>query len=308
MSKQSYKQLLEKYKNGTATEHDLKLLEEYADEMIERSETQVFFSQDDKNIIKNELKQRVKVRPPVKLSSWIRVAASIVLVAGLSLTFWFNKNQIMGPEMALVSTGIGEQKTVTLNDGSEIILNAKSSLEYPVAFAKNERTVSLNGEALFKVAKDANRPFQVVSNGITTTVLGTVFNVNSYSNDSAVTVSLLEGLVSVEGLGESMLIEPMQESRFNLKSKTVEVGAFDSLSIVAWQIGDLILSKTSFDQLQRIVNRKYGVQIEFNEPGMADYTISGKFRNPDISTLLESICAAKSLHFKEINNNQFLIY
>lgn len=308
MSEQSYKSLLEKYYNGTASERELQLLEQYADQIIEQSNTEVFLSENDKEVIKNELRDRVKVRPALRLNGWMKVAASIVLVVGLSLTFWLSKDRILSSQMATVSTEAGEQKTVNLPDGSVVSLNGLSSLQYPKEFAVDQRKITFEGEALFEVAKDPKRPFEVNSNGVTTTVLGTTFNINAYSEDSAVMVSLIEGSVRVEGLGQSQLIEPMQQSRFDFIKGVVDIQPFDSTAIMAWKRGDIILARTSFAQLQRLVVRKYGVQIELDKSEMADYTISGKFRNPEINTLLQSICAAKSLQYKETAPNEFLIY
>lgn len=308
MSGRAYKEILEKYLKGTATEEELKVLEQYADEMIERSQTEVFLSEEEKSVVKNELRERVKIKRARTIPLFARIAASVALVATLSITAWFVAKQVGAPQMAMVSTGVGEHKTVTLPDGSEIVLNAKSSLQYPEEFENDSRQVELTGEALFSVAKDSERPFQVITDGITTTVLGTVFNVNAYSSDSMVKVSLLEGSVQVKGLDTTMLIKPLQQSSFNLKTQKAGVSAFDSSAVMAWKRGDLVLSKTRFDELLRIIERRYGTKVKLQSPDIADYTVSGKFRNPSIQTLLESICATKSLQFKEIAPGEFLIY
>lgn len=308
MSKQSYKELLRKYQEGIATEEELQLLEQYADQMINQSDFQVFFSEEDKEQIKQELSQRVRINQTPRWGVWTRIAASIILVAGLSLSFWFAQQQWSGPELATITTAVGEHKTVKLPDGSEVMLNAMSSITYPEVFDNEERTVTLKGEAQFNVAKDAGRPFEVLANSVKTTVLGTIFNINAYSTDSLVTVSLIEGSVKVDGFGTTNTITPNQEAYFNLKDRSSGVRQFEAANITAWQNGDLILSRTSFAQLQRILKRQYGVELELSHPEMAQYTVSGKFYQPDINTLLTSVCAAKSLKFKTMSTDQYLIY
>lgn len=308
MSGRAYKEILEKYLNGTATEEELKVLEQHADEMIERSQTEVFLSEEEKSVVKNELRERVKIKKARTIPLFTRIAASVALIAGVSMALWFAVDQSSSVQMATVSTGVGEHKTVALPDGSEIVLNAKSTLQYPEEFETDSRQVKLKGEALFSVAKDSERPFEVTANGITTTVLGTVFNVDAYSGDSMVKVSLLEGSVRVQGLDTTMLIKPLQQSNFNLKTKKAGVAVFDSTAVMAWKRGDLVLSKTRFDELLRIVERRYGAKVKLQSQDIAGYTISGKFRNPSIQTLLESICATKSLQFKETAPSEFLIY
>ena len=309
MEEQAYKKLLEKYRNGTATEQELAALEQYADHIIAKSTVPVFLSDKDKAAIKRELKERTAVKSTTfKLPNWAKVAASIALVIGVSMSIWFAQNKTSEQTMALVRTEMGEYKKVTLPDGSVVELNAHSSIEYATEFTASQRSVTLTGEALFQVTKDPNRPFVVQSNGITTKVLGTVFNVNAYVADSVVTVSLLEGSVQVQGMEELAVIKPMEQSIFDLKSNKFSIDPFDSTEVVAWQNGDIVLSRTSFDQLTRLIRRKYGVTIEWDNPKIGKYTVSGKFSDPDIETLLETVCLAKSLEFKKITPTQFHIY
>lgn len=308
MDKQAHKNLLEKYLNKTASEEELKRLEAHADQMIRQSGAEVFLSEEDKARVKAELRERITLKKVFKVPTWAKMAASIALIVGLSLSIWFWAEQRSKADWMLVQTGPGEYTSVTLPDGSQVRLNASSSLAYPPTFNAVHRNVRLSGEALFKVTKDAERPFEVQSNDITTTVLGTQFNVNAYQDDSIVQVSLLEGAVRVEGLTESFLMEPMQQSTFNLKNETAQVQAFDSTDVMAWRKGEIVLSRTRFDQLQRIIERKYGVQVLLKDPKMKSYTVSGKFKNPSLNTLLQSICAAKSLRFKETGPKEFLIY
>lgn len=308
MDEQAYRTLLEKYLNKTASKEELDRLEAQADAMIQESGMKVFLSDDDKMRVKAELRERVTIKKVFKLPFWAKAAASVVLLVGLSLGIWFLTTQETGGEWLAVQTGPGEYKSLSLPDGSQVKLNALSTLEYPPVFDEKHRKVRITGEALFMVSKDAQRPFQVQSQEITTTVLGTQFNVNAYADDSAVEVSLLEGSVQVQGLGETFLMEPMQQSTFNLRNRKAEMGSFDSTEVMAWRKGEIVLSRTRFDQLQRLIKRRYGVEVLLKDPKMKAFTVSGKFKNPDLNTLLESICAAKSLHYKETAPKQFLIY
>ena len=278
MDEQAYKNLLEKYLNKTASEEELKRLEVHADEMIRESGAEVFLSAEDKTRVKAELRERIAPKKVFRLPTWARVAAGIALVIGLSLSIWFGGGQGSKSGWMLVETGPGDYTSVTLPDGSQVRLNASSSLAYPPTFDVAHREVRLTGEAFFKVAKDATRPFEVQSGDITTTVLGTQFNVNAYEDDSVVQVSLLEGSVRVGGLSESFLMKPLQQSTFNLKTQTAQMHAFDSTEVMAWKKGEIVLSRTRFDQLQRLIERRYGVEVLLEDPKMKSYTVSGKFK------------------------------
>ncbi|HEY0176676.1 MAG TPA: FecR family protein, partial [Pedobacter sp.] len=94
-------------------------------------------------------------------------------------------------------TKAGEQKIITLTDGSRIILNNASKLTYPSVFSRNKREVYLSGEAFFDVKHDSSRPFLVHASHLKVQVLGTSFNIKSYQADHHTTVSVATGKVGV---------------------------------------------------------------------------------------------------------------
>ena len=119
---------------------------------------------------------------------FLAVAASALMVALAGGVWW------QSARYPLYSTDIGERRSITLADGSTVDLNARSKLR--VEFSKNERRVELlDGQALFQVAKDKNRPFIVASGEATVRAVGTQFDV--YRKDSGTTVTVLEGRVAV---------------------------------------------------------------------------------------------------------------
>jgi transmembrane sensor len=125
-------------------------------------------------------------RPPRR--RFLAVAASALMVALAGGVWW------QSAHYPLYSTDIGERRSITLADGSTVDLNARSKLR--VEFSQNERRVELlDGQALFQVAKDKNRPFIVASGEATVRAVGTQFDV--YRKDSGTTVTVLEGRVAV---------------------------------------------------------------------------------------------------------------
>jgi transmembrane sensor len=120
--------------------------------------------------------------------SWLAIAASVLIVAVGTGAWW------QSVHYPLYSTDTGERRSITLADGSTVDLNARSKLR--VEFSKNERRVELlDGQALFQVAKDKNRPFIVAGGDATVRAVGTQFDV--YRKDSGTTVTVLEGRVAV---------------------------------------------------------------------------------------------------------------
>lgn len=150
------------------------------------------------NVVEMSVPATVDIAKPERSSkSWRRpavlsTAASVLLAIGTGV--WLFSTS--GP--GTYSTGIGEQISFSLEDGSVVTLNAQSSLE--VDFTETERNLRLlAGEALFDVEQDANRPFQVRTNRAVIRAAGTAFNV--WHRGENTTVTVVEGTVDVESLG-----------------------------------------------------------------------------------------------------------
>jgi len=173
------------------------------------------------------------------------------------------------PEIHTLSTPRGTDFKVVLSDGTEVWLNAESRLEYPASFSGQERIVSLRGEAYFKVAKDAEHPFIILTDDMRTRVLGTEFNVRNYSvTDSHVT--LIQGSVEVcnnKG-GDYVEIAPGEDA--HLQSD----GAFaltevDVDAYIYWKEGFFYFDNVTLLDIMQSLGRWYNVTIQFeNEAAM----------------------------------------
>jgi len=193
-----------------------------------------------------------------------------------------------------IETPKGGQYQVLLPDGSKVWLNAASKFSYPVSFKNNkERMVTLNGEAYFEVAKDKQHPFIVKSEGQEVAVLGTHFNINSYTDEDATKTTLLEGSVKVN----DAMLKPGQQSV--LSGKKIKVLPADIESSVAWKNGDFIFKGEDFRTNMRKIARWYDVDIEY-EPGLNEHVELGGWvsRSSKLSEVLSRIELAGSVHFK----------
>jgi ferric-dicitrate binding protein FerR (iron transport regulator) len=142
------------------------------------------------------------------IPSWIAIAASLVLLAGLSWMILVQQNRSKNQATDTVQPVLADVKwqeavnttdkkmPVTLEDGSLVILSPKSSVRY--RYVDNKRSIHLQGEAMFKVAKDPGRPFTVFADHIATTALGTQFIVTSFAESNEIRVVLQEGKVVVQ--------------------------------------------------------------------------------------------------------------
>lgn len=185
----------------------------------------------------------------------------------------------------------GERFLVQLSDGTKVWINSESALRYPAYFGKNIREVEARGNVYFEVAKDSTRPFVVASRELTTEVLGTRFEVNTYGDRDEVSATLVEGSVRVGVGSRFVVIKPNQQFTFNTKSGTIEVNEVDAARKVMWKDGILVIDNEAFRDVVWKLERWYGVSI-VNETGLVfTQSFSGEFDREDIHVAIESLCA-----------------
>ena len=184
----------------------------------------------------------------------------------------------------------GERFLVQLSDGTKVWINSESALRYPAYFGKNIREVEARGNVYFEVAKDSTRPFVVASRELTTEVLGTRFEVNTYGDRDEVSATLVEGSVRVGVGSRFVVIKPNQQFTFNTKSGTIEVNEVDAARKVMWKDGILVIDNEAFRDVVWKLERWYGVSI-VNETGLVfTQSFSGEFDREDIHMAIESLC------------------
>jgi ferric-dicitrate binding protein FerR (iron transport regulator) len=164
-----------------------------------------------------------------------------------------------------IETPRGGQYQVNLPDGSKVWLNAGSSLRFPTNFTGNIRSVELAGEAYFEVAKNAQKPFRVVSNNQVVEVLGTHFNISSYIDDSSVKTTLLEGSVKVLSTqsNQSKLLKPGQQSNINYSDNSIDIQTVDTEEVVAWKNGYFLFVDEDLKSIMSKLARWYNVDVEY---------------------------------------------
>ena len=200
---QELKEVLKRYVNNEATVSESEAVDRWYD-------TLGYESSKDKGSIDVEQVEVTTSKPLRKHLFWA-AAASLLLIA--FSTLWFiNKTATSSIEDTIVRSAQTERKEITLSDGTEVILNTGTELLVKGNFGVNQRRVLLKGEAYFKVAKDAEKPFIIQSGQLSTQVLGTAFNISAYPERDRMKVSVLTGRVRVSqstGKSERILADQM---------------------------------------------------------------------------------------------------
>lgn len=197
-----------------------------------------------------------------------------------------------------IATPRGGQYQVNLPDGTRIWLNAASSLKYPVKFDTNKREVELTGEAYFEVAtvmlhtqetkNEAKKmPFIVITDKQQVEVLGTHFNINSYTNENQTKTTLLEGAVKVTALNKhsSSILKPGQQATLNNSGLTT--ATVDTEEAVAWKNGYFQFNEADLGSIMRQLSRWYDVEVIFEGRSPDDLFHFKVSKNQSLSELLK---------------------
>lgn len=195
----------------------------------------------------------------------------------------------------MVNTPVGGQYHLILSDGTNVWLNAASSIKFPAVFTGTERKVELTGEAYFEVAHNAAKPFRVKSNHQVVEVLGTHFNLNSYPDDTGTITTLLEGSVKVTASSGSKLIKPGQQSV--LKGTHLNVAPADVEEAVAWKNGYFKFNE-DLETIMGKVARWYNMSVVYQSRPDASYTFEGEIsRQRNLSEILTMMEYTGKVHF-----------
>ncbi len=234
------------------------------------------------------------------------VAAAVVLLCifvGSGIYLLSDKRH---GDLLSMSNDEGETSLVTtFEDGSTAYLSGNTSIYYPEHFRKHERRIKVDGDALFDINREPERPFYIETEHALVKVLGTAFRINT-NNNTSFELSVKHGLVEVSS---------------KLWSKPVLVAAGETVSL---QNGNLIkrnltsdqftkfTSKIRFknerlDNILRVINRSTGANIVLDSNDLKDLKLNVSFRNNSVDTMMKVICIGLNLEYT-MKDNTIHIY
>ena len=250
--------------------------------------------------------------------SWLKIAAAaLILFTGTLLYRYLSYRPAIIPNtehetVASIkkdkSAGTAKKQTIHLPDGSTVILNAESHLDYPSAFSGKTREIYLSGEAYFDVKHDPAKPFLVHTGKIITRVLGTAFDIRAYPEDESINVTVTRGKVQVLKENKSLgLITANQQISF---SKTTEVAVqktVDSKSLVAWKPEEIAFNDVSMLDAAKKIEERFDVEIAFANPLIKNCRVTATFSADDmLDEMLTVICGVTKSQYT-IQNNKIII-
>jgi len=191
---------------------------------------------------------------------------------------------------------------LVLADGTKVWLDAGSSIRFPVAFSGKERKVEVTGQVWFDVVHNEKMPFRVMAGGIEISDLGTQFNVNAYSDENDIRITLLQGAIR---LGQSIL-KPGQQARIPADGTMQIIDNVNTADVIAWKNGFFSFRSTDVKGIMRQLSRWYDVDVQY-EGVDPKGTFTGKIdRNLTLAQVLKVLESAR-IHFRIEQNRKLII-
>lgn len=322
MDESRFKLLIKKYQRGLLSEKEQALLDKWF-EALGKDRHPVNWSETDKAELKQKILSEIQDMPtrgvfvgvskgggqsPSRRSLHfaLRTAAAVLLLAACSYGVWqlaASKSGGIVPVLeARSDSGINK---VLLADGSIVWLKPGSALTYPEEFTGSERRVSLQGEALFEVAKDPSHRFVIECGELTTTVLGTSFNIKA--SDKDVEVIVLTGKVSLTSAndGKGIVLLPNERAVYNMQVKQIAkvVQETEDKADVIEAVSSGTEYKMSFEDTRlaeviRRIEQKFDVTVETLDPKVRNCMITANFTGESLERTMSMITQALGIDYE----------
>ncbi|WP_295118629.1 FecR family protein [uncultured Chitinophaga sp.] len=262
------------------------------------------------------VEEPVKRRPVIMRRNWYAAAAAVIAV-GMTLGWaWQRKDtrnvasKVVAATWDTVFNGRITARRIQMPDGSTITLNGRSSLAYRQG---NNREVWLNGEAYFEVNGSEQHPFLVHTNELTTTVLGTEFNISTSNRaDSSIEVSLLKGKVRIDisspAVSLTQTLKPGQMLSYRKGKIPAAPVRFNRLEVLDWRAGKLVFENTSVADAFARIESRFGCKIEVDDPRLLKGRITAVFTaGTTPENILQSLSYVHQFTYRQIDKQTYIV-
>lgn len=208
-------------------------------------------------------------------------------------------------ETNTITTPRGGQYQITLSDGSEVWLNAETTLTFPLQFSTDERKVEVNGEAYFEIEKHIKKPFKVISNHMEVQVLGTTFNLTDYGDDNKPRTTLVDGSVRIKSGQQVQLLKAGEQVVLTEDKQLKLVKNINIETEIAWKNGIFQFKDAGIEQVMNNIARWYNIEVSYTGKTNRKW-LNGKIsRDVNLSEFM-SMLAYTGIHY-EIQGRKVII-
>jgi ferric-dicitrate binding protein FerR (iron transport regulator) len=312
--------LITRYISGNATEAEKEELQRWISESPANKKifdntqriwdkTPKYFTKEqqesDLNKIKHQIAERdARFGKKVNLKNWfVRAAAILVLPIMLGIGWYLGHSGLQAKTAVCeVSAPQGQISKCVLADGTQVWLNAGSTLSYDAMWNGNIRDVKLDGEAYFIVAKNKKKPFVVTSGQAQIKVLGTIFNLKAYPNENLIEATLEEGKIEfslTKGNAEPIELKPGDQLVYHVAEKKIELGVVETYLHTAWKDGKYVFKDADLQTIVHELERLYDVKIHTENDSLLNLRFRGMFEyDQNIFSALETLERTTNLRYR----------
>jgi ferric-dicitrate binding protein FerR (iron transport regulator) len=255
----------------------------------------------------------------------LTAAVAVVIVAGY---FILKNNDHSGKEgLKIFAAAYGERKNFQLPDGSVVILNAGSKMHIDERYGISTRDIYLEGEAFFDVKHNKALPFIVHTPAMDVKALGTAFNVKAYPGEKMTETSLVRGIVEVtlkEEKNRKVLLYPNEKVQWKQPSadeaakekkillpqnlvQSLTKTDRNEIKEIAWTENKLVFADETFADIAILLERWYGVKIEFADEVTRNYRFTGIFEKEEIGAVLSFLKESRDFNYEIIQGNTLTV-
>lgn len=240
-----------------------------------------------------------------KLALRISSVAVVFLVCTITTLFFLKQTEQTVTDdykEYIVEVPAGAKSKITFPDGSTVWLNAGSKVTYNSNFAKESRNIELSGEGYFEVTKNEKLPFVVNTEKLAVQVLGTKFNLKSYTEDEVVKVVLKEGAIKVGDFRTKVnpvLLKPNQQLTLQKSGNLVSIDSIDASHIENWRNGTMVFDEVSLEEIAKELKRLYNIPIQIENDKLKDIVYYSDFQeNTTVEKTLEILSSGNKFRYE----------
>ncbi|MEX0721170.1 MAG: FecR domain-containing protein [Balneolaceae bacterium] len=264
--------------------------------------------------IESESKDRPKKVTPSKNilslnSNWAvfsRVAAIFLMAAFIGVCankINFQESPVVESILKEISMDKGQKGSLTLSDGTKVLINSDSKITLPNVFKADVREVYLEGEAYFDVAENPDKPFIIYTRGTVVQVLGTSFSIRAFPEEETIQTVVEEGVVSFreekQPVDEGVILTAGKLGRFNLDKKDMVTENVEDMDLyLSWKDGYLKFQKASMKEVRRQLERKYDIKVDFHSEEIGQLQLTAELKSRSLNNVLETISMSLGLQYK----------
>ncbi len=321
VSNQDVNEVLEWFETSEGREYLNNKLDSDKNLMSKKELKELAYEFDSEKLYKS-IQEKIRYRRDLKKKRWdwvshmVKIAAMIAVVITSSLLVIKHEADLeehyseQVEEPIFFQTGQDQHREITLADGTLIRLNSNSELLVSGTFMKDMREITLEGEAYFDVAHDPERKFIIHTNQSAIEVLGTAFNVRSYSGDDNVQVAVIDGTVSFRNISNKdaqVLLNKGDFAYLDVNENAISVDNVAVDNYLAWKSGRFEFEDISLDQVCTQLGRLYDIKCNYEEERLKQYHVTAKFSNESLEKALDVLALTLKISYEQDGNKIFWI-